>query len=212
MKTMTKIKVGAISIGLVGVGCIGCYGYGQYNAGEQRLRELEASNKAQAEYIEQLKAQNVKYEKFVTQISNETELVLFTEEGMTNTVIENGSNFITKTETEFAIEYRVKLGIKTSNISYYVGEDGVNVVINRDDIEVSSLEVLNKNILKSSPKLFSKYMTDDQKIAAEKLICDKAKEEVLKNNNNIDMAIDGFTEYMNGLAKIMDVDVNIIIH
>lgn len=191
MKTMTKIKLGAVSVGLVGVGCIGCYGYGQYNAGEQRLRELEASNKAQAEYIEQLKAQNVKYEKFVTQISNETELVLFTEEGMTNTVIENGSNFITKTETEFAIEYRVKLGIKTSNISYYVGEDGVNVVINRDDIEVSSLEVLNKNILKSSPKLFSKYMTDDQKIAAEKLICDKAKEEVLKNNENINMAIDG---------------------
>lgn len=212
MKTITKIKVGAVSIGLVGVGCIGCYAYGQYNAGEQRLRELEASNKAQAEYIEQLKAQNIKYEKFVTQISNETELVLFTEEGITNTVIENGSNFITKTETEFAIEYRVKLGIKTSNISYYVAEDGVNVVINRDDIEVSSLEVLNKNILKSSPKLFSKYMTDDQKIAAEKLICDKAKEEVLKNNDNIDMAIDGFTEYINGLAKIMDVNVNIIIH
>ena len=139
-------------------------------------------------------------------------MVLFTEDGITNTVIENGSNFITKTETEFAIEYRVKLGIKTSNISYYVGEDGVNVVINRDDIEVSSLEVLNKNILKSSPKLFSKYMTDDQKIAAEKLICDKAKEEVLKNNDNINMDIDGFTEYINGLAKIMDVDVNIIIH
>lgn len=212
MKTMTKIKLGAVSIGLVGVGCIGCYVYGQYMAGEQRLQALEASNKAQAEYIEQLKAQNIKYEKFVTQISNETELVLFTEEGMTNTVIENGSNFITKTETEFAIEYRVKLGIKTSNISYYVGEDGVNVVINRDDIEVSSLEVLNKNILKSSPKLFSKYMTDDQKIAAEKLICDKAKEQVLKNNDNINMAIDGFTEYINGLAKIMDVDVNIIIH
>lgn len=212
MKTITKIKVGAVSIGLVGVGCVGCYAYGQYNAGEQRLRELEASNKAQAEYIEQLKAQNIKYEKFVTQISNETELVLFTEEGITNTVIENGSNFITKTETEFAIEYRVKLSIKTSNISYMKGEETINVIINRDDIEVSSLEVLNKNILKSSPKLFSKYMTDDEKIAAEKLIMDKAKEEVLKNNENINMAIDGFTEYMNGLAKIMDVDINIIIH
>ena len=212
MKTMTKIKLGAVSIGLVGVGCFGCYGYGQYNAGEQRLRELEASNKAQAEYIEQLKAENIKYEKFVKQVSNETELVLFTEEGITNTVIENGGNFLTRTETEFAIEYRVKLGIDTSNISYYIGEDGINVVINRDDIGVSSLEVLNKNILKSSPKLFSKYMTDDEKIAAEKLICDKAKEEVLKNNENINMAIDGFTEYMNGLAKIMDVDINIIIH
>ena len=173
---------------------------------------MEASNKAQAEYIEQLKAQNIKYEKFVTQVSNETELILFTEEGITNTVIESGSNFLTHTETEFAIEYRIKLGLKTSNISYYVGEDGINVVINKDDIEVNSLEVLNKNILKSSPKLFSKYMTDDEKIAAEKLICDKAKEEVLKDNSNIDMAIDGFSEYMNGLAKIMDVDINIIIY
>lgn len=212
MKTMTKIKLGAVSIGLVGVGCIGCYAYGQYNAGELRLQALEASNKAQAEYIEQLKAQNVKYEKFVTQISNETELIVFTEEGITNTVVEKGSNFLTHTETDFAIEYRVKLGIKTSNISYMKGEEAINVIINRDDIEVSSLEVLNKNILKSSPKLFSKYMTDDEKIAAEKLIMDKAKEEVLKNNENINMAIDGFTEYMNGLAKIMDVDVNIIIH
>ena len=55
-------------------------------------------------------------------------------------------------------------------------------------------------------------MTDDEKIAAEKLICDKAKEEVLKDNSNIDMAINGFSEYMNGLAKVMDVDINIIIH
>ena len=69
-----------------------------------------------------------------------------------------------------------------------------------------------KNILINSRKLFGRRMTQDEKNAAEKLICDKAKEEVLKNNSNINMAIDGFTEYINGLAKIMDVDVNIIIH
>ena len=211
MKAMTKIKLGVVSVGLVGSACGGCYLYGQYNAGEQRLKELEASNKAQAEYIEQLKAQDIKYEKFVNQISNETELVLFTEEGITNTVIEKGENWFTNTKTEFAIEYRVKLGLKTSRITYMKGE-AVNVIINRDDIEVSSIEVLNKNILKSSPKLFSQYMTEDEKIAAEKLILDKAKGEVLKNNRNINMAIDGFAEYINGLAKIMDVDVNIIIH
>ena len=212
MKKITKIKLGLASVGLAGTACLGSYVYGQFNADSQRLKELEASNKAQAEYIEQLKAQNIKYEKFVTQVSNETELILFTEEGITNTVIENGSNFLTHTETEFAIEYRIKLGIKTSAISYYIGDEGINIVINRDNIEVSSLEVLNKNILKSSPKLFSRYMTDDEKIAAEKLIMDKAKEEVLKKASNIDMAIDGFAEYMNGLATVMDVDINIIIH
>lgn len=192
--------------------CAGCYVYGQVTAGEKRLKELEASNEMQKQYIEQLKAQDIKYEKFVKQVSNETELVLFTEEGITNTVIDKGSNIFTHTETEFAIEYRVKLNLKTSHISYMKGEETINVIINRDDIEVGSIEVLNKNILKSSPKLFSKYMTEDEKIAAEKLILDKAKEEVLKNNENINMAIDGFTEYMNGIANICDVDINIIIH
>ena len=192
--------------------CAGFYVYGQFTTGERRLKELEASNEKQAEYIEYLKAQDIKYEKFVKQVSNETELVLFTEEGITNTVIDKGSNIFTHTETEFAIEYRVKLSLKTSRISYMKGEETINVIINRDDIEVSSIEVLNKNILKSSPKLFSKYMTEDEKIAAEKLILDKAKEEVLKDNNNINMAVDGFTEYMNGIAEICDVDINIIIH
>lgn len=211
MKKITKIKLGLASVGLAGTACLGSYVYGQFNADAQRLKELEASNKAQAEYIEQLKAQNIKYEKFVTQVSNETELILFTEEGITNTVIDKGENFLTHTKTEFAIEYRVKLGLKTSRISYMKGE-AINIIINREDIEVSSIEVLNKNILKSSPKLFSKYMTEDEKIAAEKLILEKAKEEVLNKNENINMAIDGFAEYMNGLATVMDVDINIIIH
>ena len=208
----TKTKMVVTGVVTTGVICTGCYIYGQYNANEQRLRELEASNEKQAEYIEYLKAQDIKYEKLVKQVSNETELVLFTEEGITNTVIDKGSNIFTHTETEFAIEYRVKLSLKTSRISYMKGEETINVIINRDDIEVSSIEVLNKNILKSSPKLFSKYMTEDEKIAAEKLILDKAKEEVLKDNNNINMAVDGFTEYMNGIAEICDVDINIIIH
>ena len=98
--------------------CAGFYVYGQQNAAEQRLRELEASNKAQADYIAQLRAEGIKYEKFVNSVNNEVELVLLTEEGITNTVIEKGKNIFTHTETEFAIEYRAKLGIKTDNITY----------------------------------------------------------------------------------------------
>ena len=208
---MKKFQKGLIGVGCVGLLGSGCYLYGHLTADQRRMAELEASNKAQQEYIDQLKAQDIQYEKFVKQVSNETELILFTEEGIANTVIDKGENFLTHTKTEFAIEYRVKLGLKTSRISYMKGE-AINIIINREDIEVSSIEVLNKNILKSSPKLFSKYMTEDEKIAAEKLILEKAKEEVLNKNSNIDMAIDGFAEYMNGLATVMDVDINIIIH
>ena len=59
MKKITKIKLGLASVGLAGTACLGSYAYGQFNADAQRLKELEASNKAQAEYIEQLKAKNI---------------------------------------------------------------------------------------------------------------------------------------------------------
>ena len=206
-----KTKMVAAGVVVVAGTCVGCYYYGQYMAGEQRLQALEASNKAQEEYIEQLKAEGIKYEKFVNSVNNEVELVLLTEEGITNTMIEKGENFFTKTKTEFAIEYRVKLGIKTDNITYNKRGSEITVIINRDDIEVNSLEIINKNILKSNPKLFSQYMTDDEKIAAEKLIVEKAKEEVL-NNENIGLAIDGFTDYMNRLAEVAEVEINFIIH
>ena len=206
-----KTKMVAAGVVVVASTCAGCYVYGQQNAAEQRLRELEASNKAQAEYIEQLKAEGIKYEKFVNSVNNEVELVLLTEEGITNTVIEKGGNVFTHTETEIAIEYRVKLGIKTDNITYNKRGSEITVIIDRDDIEVNSLEIINKNILKSHPKLFSRYMTDDEKIAAEKLIVEKAKEEVL-NNKNIELAIDGFVDYMNGLAEVAEVEINFIIH
>ena len=206
-----KTKMVAAGVVVVASTCAGCYVYGQQNAAEQRLRELEASSKAQAEYIEQLKAEGIKYEKFVNSVNNEVELVLLTEEGITNTVIEKGGNIFTHTETEIAIEYKVKLGIKTDNITYNKRGSEITVIIDRDDIEVNSLEIINKNILKSHPKLFSRYMTDDEKIAAEKLIVEKAKEEVL-NNKNIELAIDGFVDYMNGLADVAEVEINFIIH
>ena len=205
-----KTKMVAAGVVVVASTCAGCYVYGQQNAAEQRLRELEASNKAQAEYIEQLKAEGIKYEKFVNSVSQEVELVLFTEDGIVNTVIENGGNFLTKTKTEFAIEYRVKLGIKTDDIHFAKRGESIVITVDRDDIQVNSLEIVNKNILVRSGKLFGDYMTQAEKIAAEKLIVDKAKEEVL-NGHNVDLALDSLRDYLNGLADTFEVKVEIII-
>ena len=55
-------------------------------------------------------------------------------------------------------------------------------------------------------------MNDDEKIAAEKLIIEQVKEEVLNNKTYVDMAIDSFTDYMDGVADLVDVDINVIVH
>lgn len=207
-----KTKMIATGVVVAGAVCTGCYISGSYNAINSKVEQLEASNEIQKQYIEQLKAQDIKYEKLVSRVSQEVELVLFTEQGITNMVVEKGGNFLTHTKTEFSIEYKVKLGIRTADISYHKGDKAINVVINRDDIEINSLEVINKNILLHNKKLFGAKMNDDEKIAAEKLIVEQVKEEVLNNKTYVDMAIDSFTDYMDGVADLVDVDINVIVH
>lgn len=206
----TKTKMVVAGVVVAGVVCTGCYISGSYNAIDSKMEQLEASNRHQQEMIEYLKAEGIKYEKFVNSVSQEVELVLFTEDGIVNTVIENGGNFLTKTKTEFAIEYRVKLGIKTDDIHFAKRGENIVITVDRDDIEVNSLEIINKNILVRSGKLFGDYMTQAEKIAAEKLIVDKAKEEIL-NGHNVDLAIDSLRDYLNGLADTFEVKVEIIV-
>ena len=205
-----KTKMAAAGVVVAGVVCTGCYISGSYNAIDSKMEQLEASNRQQQEMIEYLKAEGIKYEKFVNSVSQEVELVLFTEDGIVNTVIENGNNFLTKTKTEFAIEYRVKLGIKTKDIHFAKRGESIVITVDRDDIEVNSLEIINKNILVRSGKLLGDYMNQAEKIAAEKLIVDKAKEEVL-NGHNVDLALDSLRDYLNGLADTFEVKVEIII-
>lgn len=207
LKTKMYLAGGIVAVGT----CVGSYYYGSYNAIGNRLEELEASNLRQQEFINQLQAESIKYEKFVGSVTNETEIVLLKESGMINSVIEQGSNIFTKTKTEFVIEYVAKLSINTKDITFVQGKDGLNVVINKGDIQVSSLEVTNKNILIANRKLFGDYMTKDEKIAAELMLVDKAKSEVLASKKNINLSIDGFENYINGLAEVFGVDVNIII-
>ena len=190
--------------------CVGCYSYGSYNAIQGKMEQLEASNRQQQEYIEQLRAESIKYERFVESVHKELELVLLSEDGITNTIIEKGKNFLTHTETEFAIEYRVKLGIETSDIHFAKRDGKILITVDRDDVEVNSLEIINKNILVNNKKLFGRYMTQEEKNSAEKLIVEKAKEEVL-NGRNVDLAIDSLTEYLHSLAEAFDVKVEIII-
>lgn len=206
----TKTKMVAAGVVVAGVVCTGCYISGSYNAIDSKMEQLEASNRQQQEYLDMLRAENVKYEKFVNSVSQEVELVLFTEDGIVNTVVENGSNFLTKTKTEFAIEYRVKLGIKTDDIHFAKRGESIVITVDRDDIEVNSLEVINKNILVRSGKLLGDYMNQAEKIAAEKLIVEKAKEEVL-NGHNVDLALDSLRDYLNELADTFEVKVEIII-
>ena len=207
------IKVGVVTaVGAVTVG--GVYYSGYKAADNARETAIKNSNMRQDGFIASIQEEDFNYEKIVEQIRNDVELVLLAEQGMTNIKLEtfdkDWNKFITHSSTEMSVEYIIKLGLNTEDIAFVPGDKKLNVIIDRDDIYINSTEIVNKNILTNRALLGAK-LSDDEKIALEKKLMEEVKTDVLENKKNINKAIDNFEDYIKGLAKIFDTDIDIII-
>ena len=207
------IKVGVVTaVGAVTVG--GVYYSGYKAADNARETAIKNSNMRQDGFIASIQEEDLNYEKIVEQIRNDVELVLLAEQGMTNIKLEtfdkDWNKFITHSSTEMSVEYIIKVGLNTEDIAFVPGDKKLNVIIDRDDIYINSTEIVNKNILTNRALLGAK-LSDDEKIALEKKLMEEVKTDVLENKKNIDKAIDNFEDYIKGLAKTFDTDIDIII-
>lgn len=209
-------KLATAGVVIIGTGAvIGCTYYMGYSAADNaRETAIKNSNMRQDGFIASIQDEDFNYEKIVEQIRNDVELVLLTEQGMTNIKLEtfdkDWNKFITYSSTEMSVEYIIKLGLNTEDIAFVPGEKKLNIIIDRDDIYINSTEIVNKNILTNRALLGAK-LSDDEKIALEKRLVEEVKTDVLDNKKNIDKAIDNFEDYIKGLAKTFNTDIDIII-
>lgn len=218
MKRIGDVKKDLIKLGVVtAVGAVtvgGVYYSGYKAADNARETAIKNSNMRQDGFIASIQEEDFNYEKIVEQIRNDVELVLLTEQGITNIKLEtfdkDWNKFITHSSTEMSAEYIIKLGLKTEDIAFVPGDKRLNVIIDRDDIYINSTEIINKNILTNRALLGAK-LSDDEKIALEKKLIDEVKTDMLENKKNINKAIDNFEDYIKRLAKTFDTDIDIII-
>ena len=121
----------------------------------------------------------------------------------------NGTVWLTQSSVEVTTEMKSLIGIDTKNLMFVKTEKGLVVQYAMDDFEVLSLEVINENVL-SSRKIFSSGYTDDDKTAIKKHIKEQTKEKILQNDKTMKQADKALKQYIENLAKLFDVNVEII--
>jgi hypothetical protein len=202
----------ALYTAVIGLGLVGTnYAVGCLNGEEITKTELKHMS---VENIQNLSTNSLKYDKIVSQVTSSVELVLLEEQGTANLTFESfdseWNKKLTRCTTELTLDYSVKLSLPTTHVNFVRAEDRLIVIVDKNDLTVSSLEVLNKNI-KVDRAIFGHKPTDKEKFTLEQRLVKDVKEKALGNVHNVNRALKAFEDYMDGIVKTLEVDIQIIV-
>ena len=145
----------------------------------------------------------------VESITKQSTLTLAEEVGTTNlnvgTYNAEWNKWLTQSEVEMSLNYKVLVGINTEDIAFVQDEDKLLVVFNDSSFYVQAVEVLDKNV-DSQRSIFGKCITDDEKIAIEKQIVEEVKSKTIDDNDIRETCKESLYEYIMNLCNSFGVD------
>ena len=210
---MGKLKQWIIMLGVILAVGIGAFLYGTYSSNANHARQLDDSTKnqmiAEQEFGNQLKA-----ERFVKVVQQDTELTLITENGISNMKVnkfaDGWNKWLTNSDIEMSLEYSAKVSIKTDNIVFFPKDDGsLMVVVDKDDIEVSSVEIVNKNILLNR-SIFGEAYSEDEKIVLEKEMVQQVRDKIVNDSQVMAEAKESLYSYLIDLGNTFNVNLEVV--
>lgn len=208
---MNTIQKTAIIGAVVVVGAGGMYYLGVNHADASLGKLLSESQSNQIIAEQQYGTQSIKdsMQHMVESIQIQQTLTLVEETGITTLKVsqhDTGWNkWLTSSSTDFAIEYKVLVGIDVSDITFIQEGDKLIVVFNDSSFKVQGLEIVNKNIIMKRA-IFGQNLTEDEKIAIEKQIVAEVKDKVINNDKVQSACRDSLQSYIFDLAQAFDIE------
>ena len=210
---MSKLKKNIIMLGVLLAVGLGAFTYGSMSSNADQAKQWDYNTRSQM-MAEQKFGNQLNADRFVKAIQQDTELTLVTENGIASMDIDkfaDGWNkWFTGSSISMSLEYKAKVSVKTSDITFIPkDDDGLVVVIDKNDIEVSSVEIVNKNILLGRA-IFGQGWSEDEKTVLEKQMIQQVKEKILADNDVMTEVENSLHTYLNNLGNTFDVSLNII--
>ena len=210
---MSSIKTKAVVVGVVGATVGGAYLLGNYNANNDNAQQFTKSMQNQI-IAEKGLGHNLKAERFVETVEQQTELILTTENGMSNIKIEKHADswnkWLTTSTIDVTVEYNAKVSIKTDDITFIQTDKGLTVIVDQDDIEVTSVEIVNKNCIMGR-SIFGQGFSEDEKIVLEKQMIKSVREQILSDKNSMQEAKSSLINYLIETGNNFGVDIELIV-
>ena len=210
---MSKLKQWIIMLGVILAVGVGAFLCGTYSSNASHSRQLDDSTKNQM-IAEQKFGNQLKAERFVKVVQQDTELTLITENGISNMKInkfaDGWNKWLTNSDIEMSLEYSAKVSIKTDDIVFFPKDDGsLMVVVDKDDIEVSSVEIVNKNILLSR-SIFGEAFSEDEKVVLEKQMVQQVRDKILTDSTTMTEARESLYNYLIDLGNTFNVNLEVV--
>ena len=209
MKAKTKIVGTSLVVGAVTLAVGGAYIVGSMSDDDsQPLTNSHAKQLVAEQQFKDLEA-----ERFVNTVEQQTELVLTTEGGIANLKVSKHSDswnkWLTRSEAEFGLEYRAKVSIKTQDLLFMNKEGGMVVIFDRDDIEVTSVEITNKNIVLSRG-IFGNNYSEEEKFAIEQQMVASIREKILEDSQAMAEAKESLFTYLIETGNTFDLNIEVM--
>ena len=83
------------------------------------------------------------------------------------------------------------------------------VVVDKDDIEVSSVEIVNKNILLSR-SIFGEAFNEDEKVVLEKQMVQQVRDKILTDSTTMTEARGSLYNYLIDLGNTFNVNLEVV--
>ena len=210
---MSKLKKNIIMLGVLLAVGLGAFTYGSMSSNADQAKQWDYNTRSQM-MAEQKFGNQLNADRFVKAIQQDTELTLVTENGIASMDIDkfaDGWNkWFTGSSISMSLEYKAKVSVKTSDITFIPkDDDGLVVVVDKNDIEVSSVEIVNKNILLGRA-IFGQGWSEDEKTVLEKQMIQQVKEKILADNDVMTEVENSLHTYLNNLGNNFDVSLDII--
>lgn len=209
MKAKTKIVGTSLVVGAVTLAVGGAYIVG--SMGDDDSQTLTNSHAKQLVAEQQFK--DLEAERFVNTVEQQTELVLTTEGGIANLKVSKHSDswnkWLTRSEAEFGLEYKAKVSIKTQDLLFMNKEGGMVVIFDRDDIEVTSVEITNKNIVLSRG-IFGNNYSEEEKFAIEQQMVASIREKILEDSQAMAEAKESLFTYLIETGNTFDLNIEVM--
>jgi hypothetical protein len=208
---MNTIQKTAIIGAVVVVGAGGMYYLGVNHADASLGKLLSESQSNQIIAEQQYGTQSIKdsMQHMVESIQIQQTLTLVEETGITTLKVsqhDTGWNkWLTSSSTDFAIEYKVLVGIDVSDITFIQEGDKLIVVFNDSSFKVQGLEIVNKNIIMKRA-IFGQNLSEDEKIAIEKQIVAEVKDKVINDFETQSTCRESLQSYIFELAQAFNIE------
>ena len=209
MKAKTKIVGTSLVVGAVTLAVGGAYIVGSMSDDDsQTLTNSHAKQLVAEQQFKDLEA-----ERFVNTVEQQTELVLTTESGIANLKVSKHSDswnkWLTRSEAEFGLEYKAKVSIKTQDLIFMNKEGGMVVSFDRDDIEVTSVEITNKNIVLNRG-IFGNNYSEEEKFAIEQQMVASIREKILVDSQAMAEAKESLFTYLIETGNTFDLNIEVM--